>query len=104
MEEELSLFMKITDSNLSTVTTASQPAGATPGTGAARANSAGAGAARSDHIQLSNLTSALASLSAGGPQQEARVEHLSSAYQSGRYHVDAHQVSRQLIGDALHSG
>lgn len=94
--------MKITDSNLNAVTTAAQPAGHSGGTGAARGSSGGVAPSRSDHIQLSNLSSALASLSADGPQQEARVAHLSSAYQSGRYQVDAHQVSRQLISDAMH--
>jgi anti-sigma28 factor (negative regulator of flagellin synthesis) len=54
-----------------------------------------------DQVQISSLSSAL---SAQGSQREAHVAQLAAAYQSGRYEVNAMDVSKALVNQALKAG
>jgi anti-sigma28 factor (negative regulator of flagellin synthesis) len=61
-------------------------------------------AARSDGdgFQLSNLSARLlASGETGGSDRAARVQQLSSDVKSGRYQVDAGELSRRLVDEAI---
>lgn len=93
--------MKINDSNLNSVTSASHQAGQTQGTGGnAKAGGVAHPDSRTDRVQLSDLSGAIHALSSGSPAREARISHLAGVYQSGKYHADANAVSKQLIQDA----
>ena len=97
--------MKIHDSNLNGAAGSQGPAGSQQAGQVNSASSTGRGAAaradqRGDRVQLSDLSSALRSLSAGSPEREARVSHLASLYRSGKYEVDAQAVSRSIVAEA----
>jgi anti-sigma28 factor (negative regulator of flagellin synthesis) len=61
----------------------------------------GSGAGGEDQVQISSISS---SLSAQGSDRAARVQQLAAAYQSGRYEVNATEVSNALVNNALQSG
>lgn len=93
--------MRISDSNLSAVTTSAQQAAQAAAAGSAgRAGAAKAGT-RGDQVQLSDLSSVLKSLSAGSPERDARVSQLAAVHQAGNYRVDAAAVSRSLVNEAI---
>ncbi len=57
--------------------------------------------APTDQVSLSELSSRLRELSAESPDRVARLAELSRDVQTGRYRVDAVEVSRRLIEAAL---
>ncbi len=94
--------MKISDSNLNAVTTSAQQAAQAAAAGAgARTASGRPEGARPDRVQLSGLSNALQSLSAGGPERQGQLERLAAAYQSGNYKVNAQAVGKSIITDAM---
>lgn len=50
---------------------------------------------------ISSLAGYLRSLSPETPERAAHLEKLSAEVQSGRYSVDAHELSRKIVDDAL---
>ncbi len=55
-----------------------------------------------DRVQLSDLSSHLLAMAeAGGADRSARVQQLSADYRAGRYQVDAHELSRCLVDEAI---
>ena len=59
---------------------------------------------RADHdrVQLSGLSSRLlASANIGAAERTARLQKLSADYRSGRYQVDARELSRRLVDEAI---
>ncbi|HSW51467.1 MAG TPA: flagellar biosynthesis anti-sigma factor FlgM [Bryobacteraceae bacterium] len=59
----------------------------------------------SDRVELSSLTGGLArSLEASAQQKAGQVERLSRDYASGRYQVDAREVSRAMIAEMRAAG
>ncbi len=63
--------------------------------------SASADPPRHDHVQISNMTIALAALEVQSGERAAKAVHLSDAVASGRYHVDAHVLSNRLIQEHM---
>lgn len=57
-----------------------------------------------DQIQLSNLGQALQAEEPDSAERASRVAKLQSDVQSGRYEVDAEDLSRKLIDDAINGG
>jgi flagellar biosynthesis anti-sigma factor FlgM len=56
----------------------------------------------SDRVQLSDLSARLLALGdAGAPDRAARVQQLSADVRSGRYQVDASDLSRRLVDEAM---
>lgn len=92
--------MRISDSNLQSITTSTQQTGgASPASAGSRAGLNRA-ESRGDRVQLSNLSSALKSLSADSPERSAWIDQLGAVYRSGGYQVNAGAVSQALISDA----
>ncbi len=58
----------------------------------------GADGGRGDEVQLSNLA---LHLSADSPERAARIARITAEVQSGRYEVDAAEVSRRMIAGAI---
>lgn len=96
--------MRIDDKNMSGVG-ASNLSGAQGTQGAERSRSGAqrgvGGSGSPDHVQLSGLAEQLQSLQSGSEAHEAELSRLRELVQSGRYEVDAEQVSRSLVEEAL---
>ena len=60
--------------------------------------------AASDQVQLSNLSSYLASALDGSPAHVAKVGELGAAVSSGQYHVNADAVSGSIIQHSIEFG
>ena len=75
----------------------------TSGAGQTRApGSLGSG---EDQVSISSLSENLTTTNGVlDAQRVNRVQHLAALYQSGNYKVDAQQVSRAIVDDALRSG
>jgi flagellar biosynthesis anti-sigma factor FlgM len=58
----------------------------------------------SDQVQLSSLSTYLASALSGSPAHVAKVNELGEALSSGRYQVDAHAVSGSIIQHSIEFG
>ena len=54
-----------------------------------------------DQVQLSNLASMVRSLASDSPDRTARVTQLEQAVQSGRYQVNAMDLSSSMVNAAL---
>ena len=54
-----------------------------------------------DRVALSELSSRVRDLAVETPEQAARLERLHVEVSAGRYHVDALELSRQLLEEAL---
>ncbi|MGE5648528.1 MAG: flagellar biosynthesis anti-sigma factor FlgM [Acidobacteriota bacterium] len=66
-----------------------------------RRSGAGRAGADSDRVDLSDLSGLLLErASAEPPERAARVEQLAAEVRSGRYKVDAEEVSRRIIAEA----
>ncbi|HEU5021462.1 MAG TPA: flagellar biosynthesis anti-sigma factor FlgM [Bryobacteraceae bacterium] len=64
----------------------------------------GSGTAGGDQVEISSAAQTFSDgVHASSVQHSARVKELSALYASGRYHVDAHQVSRALVNSGLSS-
>ena len=64
-----------------------------------------AGSSARDQVQVSRLAGSVANaLEASSAQRSVRVERLAALYNSGEYKVDAAQVSRAMISNALEFG
>lgn len=61
----------------------------------------GSGAGNGDQIDLSGLSRALSAASSESPERVAQIEQISEIYASGNYRVDAEEVSRRIVEDAL---
>jgi len=57
--------------------------------------------AGSDHIQLTNLSSYLASAQSNSPARLERLSHLSASVSDGSYQVNAGVVSDRIIEDSF---
>jgi len=69
------------------------------------AGKAGSRSGSEDRVELSSFSEKIAAASSSeSTQQSARVRQLAALYQSGRYKVDSHQVSRALVSQALSAG
>jgi len=66
-----------------------------------KAAAASASAGAPDEIQLSGLSQQLRVLASGSPERNQRIQELARLVESGRYEVDARDLSRRLIEDAL---
>ena len=55
----------------------------------------------SDQVALSDLGGRLRGLSLDSPERTSRIEKLSVDVQAGRYQVDAKELSRRLISEAM---
>ena len=76
-----------------------------PAHGASSSAKAGAGIGGADQVDISSLSGAVASsVAAMASQQANRVSQLAALYASGKYHVDAVQLSRSLISEAISAG
>jgi len=65
----------------------------------------GVGGPAEDRVDISSLSENIAAASSAQEAQQAqRVTHLAALYGSGRYHVDALEVSRSLVSQALVTG
>jgi negative regulator of flagellin synthesis FlgM len=62
------------------------------------------GSGQPDQVQLSGLAEQLQALQPGSDAREAELNRLRELVQTGRYQVDAEQVSRALVEDALSEG
>lgn len=78
---------------------AQETTGVSSGDSGGRAGRAHADADRVDLSDLSGLL--LASASVDAPERAARVERLAAEVRSGRYKVDAEEVSRRIVGEAI---
>ncbi|HYZ87292.1 MAG TPA: flagellar biosynthesis anti-sigma factor FlgM [Bryobacteraceae bacterium] len=93
--------MKIQDSNVSNLTSTGVGKSAEV-EGGARGNRAGAaGAATSDQVSLSDLSSAIRAAQSDSPERTAHLEKLSADFQTGRYKVDAQALSKAIVNDAI---
>ena len=54
-----------------------------------------------DQVALSDLGGRLRELSLDSPERTSRMEKLSTDVQAGRYQVDAKELSRRLISEAM---
>jgi flagellar biosynthesis anti-sigma factor FlgM len=54
-----------------------------------------------DQVSLSSLSAKIRELDADSPERAARLERLSDEIQAGRYNVDAREVSKKIVNDAL---
>ena len=74
----------------------------------AREGARGAGlagsSARTDRVQLSNLSEYIAAARSDSPAHVAKLGELTATVASGRYHVDAQVVSHAMIQDSLRFG
>ena len=76
--------------------------GKTPGIGSGGAGKSGLTRPDRDRVQLSDLSAhLLASSNAGAPDRAARVEQLSAEVRAGRYQVDAMELRRQMVSEAI---
>jgi anti-sigma28 factor (negative regulator of flagellin synthesis) len=76
--------------------------GKTAGVGPGGAGKSSLSRSDRDHIQLSDLSARLlASGDAGGSDRAAHVQQLSSDVRGGRYQVDAVEVSRRMVDEAI---
>ena len=76
--------------------------GKTSGTGPGGAATSGLGRADRDRVQLSDLSARLlASSEVGASDRASRVEQLATEVRSGRYQVDAAELSRRLVDEAI---
>lgn len=57
-----------------------------------------------DQVDLSNLSSYLASALSGSPAHVAKVEKLATNVSSGQYHVDSYAVSGSIIQHSIEFG
>lgn len=57
-----------------------------------------------DSVQLSSLGQALQASDVESPERLEQVDQLRGAVQSGRYEVNAEDLSRKLVDDALKGG
>ncbi|WP_321474275.1 flagellar biosynthesis anti-sigma factor FlgM [uncultured Paludibaculum sp.] len=57
-----------------------------------------------DQVSLSTLAERLQSLESQSPERQARLEHLTAAYQSGNYDPDPDAISEAIIEDATSAG
>ena len=105
-------IMKVSDPNLSTPVSAPGTAGAARANATNRAASSGAatsGAATSgaanaspnDDVHLSELVRNLRSLASDSPERAAKIEHLTRAYASGNYKIDAEATAAAIVQDAI---
>jgi flagellar biosynthesis anti-sigma factor FlgM len=62
---------------------------------------AGIAGSKPDQLQLSKLSSYLSTRQSSSPQRTSTLAELGAAVSTGRYHVDAHQVSQKLIEEHL---
>jgi flagellar biosynthesis anti-sigma factor FlgM len=96
--------MEITRSDPKSTSGLDRTSGAGPaGTGSASKQPAGQEVA-SDQVQLSNLSSYLASALSGSPAHVAKVSELGAAVSSGKYRVDAKAVSGSIIQHSIEFG
>jgi flagellar biosynthesis anti-sigma factor FlgM len=76
--------------------------GRTPGVGSSGTERTAQTKSDSDRVQLSGLSARLlASGDSGTPERAARVEQLTSDVRSGRYQVDAADLSRRMVDEAI---
>jgi len=66
-----------------------------------RKGSAPAGGAQGDRVQISDLAQAIRNLTTESDERAAHLDRLSADYAAGRYKVDAGELSRKLIEDAV---
>ena len=57
-----------------------------------------------DQVALSDLSAKLRELDSDSPERAARLERLAAEVASGRYRVDAMEVSDRIIDDAVEPG
>jgi flagellar biosynthesis anti-sigma factor FlgM len=96
--------MKISSSDSKSTAGLDQAAGVRPaGESSASKQPLGQKAA-SDQVQLSRLSSYLASALNGSPEHLAKVSELSAAVASGQYNVDAYAVSGSIIQHSIEFG
>ena len=97
--------MKVNDPNLNGLTGGS--IGSTERAGQADGIRKGAGRYDAaldespDRVALSQLSTAVRTLSMDSPEHLARLDRLSADVRSGRYQVDARAVSRSLVEQSL---
>jgi anti-sigma28 factor (negative regulator of flagellin synthesis) len=84
-------------------TPASQPAAGFSADRGARASQSAAGAP-TDRLQLSSLSTYLASALSGSPAHTAQLADLSAALVSGQYQVDAYTVGGDIIQHSIEFG
>ncbi len=95
--------MKVTNPNLSQLTSAATTAAKT-----SRAAAAGSGAnggtgtqAAGDDVHLSELVRSLRSLAAESPDRQAKIEQLARSYANGTYQTDPQATAAGIINDAI---
>lgn len=78
---------------------AQETPGVTPGDGRSAAERA---KAEGDRVQLSDLSGRLLAMaSAETPERAARIDRLAGEVRGGQYQVDAAEVSRRIIDEAV---
>jgi flagellar biosynthesis anti-sigma factor FlgM len=93
--------MRINDQNLAGISSSQPGRVQETETGSRQVRGGGAGGAGQDQVNLSNLAGSLSSLSPETPERTERLEKLSAEVRAGRYSVDAHEVSRKIVDDAI---
>jgi flagellar biosynthesis anti-sigma factor FlgM len=94
--------MKVDDPNLSGMTPSQVGRTQPPDSLGVRQkkNDAAAGTSR-DEVALSDLSARIRELDSDSPERMARLEQLAAEVESGRYRVDAGELSSRIIDDAL---
>jgi negative regulator of flagellin synthesis FlgM len=96
--------MRIDDKNMSGIGS-TNVGGAQGAQEVDRARSGGSrsagGGGQPDQVQLSGLAEQLQALQPGSEAREAELNRLKELVQTGRYQVDAEQVSEAMVEDAL---
>lgn len=92
--------MKIHDHNMTGISGAGLgKTDAVQSSGGRKTQSAGGG--QRDQVQISDLAQAIGSLSSDSPERSERLQQLQMEVSSGRYQVDARELSRNIIDETL---
>ena len=103
--------MKVNNPSLSTPVSTPGSAGAARANETVRASTANraatpeaASASSNDDVHLSELVRSLRSLASESPERAAQIEHLTRAYATGAYTIDAEATASAIIHDAITKG
>jgi flagellar biosynthesis anti-sigma factor FlgM len=96
--------MKISSSDPNNTPPLSSTTPAVSGNASSFAQRLVASGAPTDSVQLSQLSSYLASALSGSPAQVAKLSELGTAVSTGQYHVDADALSGSLIQHSIEFG
>lgn len=93
--------MKVNDPNLSRLSSTNVGGTKATETGQERGSKVNQKTSGGDQVSLSSLGSNLSTEATESPERAARIKQLTEDVAAGRYQVDAKEVSKKIIDDAI---